>query len=62
MFNAVFEKLFKLQANGTNIKTEFIAGLTTFAAMSYVLVVNPSILSAGGMPVVGLITVTALAA
>jgi AGZA family xanthine/uracil permease-like MFS transporter len=56
------EHFFKLKEKGTNLKTEFIAGLTTFAAMSYVLVVNPSILSAGGMPIEGLITVTAIAA
>ncbi|WP_082768808.1 NCS2 family permease [Paraglaciecola hydrolytica] len=57
-----FESFFKLKEKGTNLKTEFVAGLTTFAAMSYVLVVNPGILSAGGMPIEGLITVTALAA
>lgn len=56
------EHVFKLKEKGTSLKTEFIAGLTTFAAMSYVLVVNPSILSASGMPVAGLITVTAIAA
>ncbi|WP_339720288.1 NCS2 family permease [uncultured Paraglaciecola sp.] len=56
------DHFFKLKEKGTNLKTEFIAGLTTFAAMSYVLVVNPSILSAGGMPIAGLITVTAIAA
>ncbi|MFT5814222.1 MAG: AGZA family xanthine/uracil permease-like MFS transporter [Psychroserpens sp.] len=56
------EHFFKLKEKGTNLKTEFIAGLTTFAAMSYVLVVNPSILGAGGMPIEGLITVTAIAA
>ncbi|MCF2948984.1 NCS2 family permease [Paraglaciecola aquimarina] len=56
------DRIFKLQEHGTNLKTEFIAGLTTFAAMSYVLVVNPSILSAGGVPIEGLITVTAIAA
>ena len=58
----VFERIFKLKEHKTNFRTELIAGLTTFAAMSYVLVVNPSILSAGGMPIEGLITVTALAA
>ncbi|MGS2720226.1 NCS2 family permease [Paraglaciecola aestuariivivens] len=58
----LIERVFKLQQNGSNLKTEFIAGLTTFAAMSYVLVVNPSILAAGGMPIEGLITVTAIAA
>lgn len=62
MISAIFEKVFHLRQNGTNIKTECIAGLTTFAAMSYVLVVNPGILGEGGMPVEGLITVTALAA
>jgi AGZA family xanthine/uracil permease-like MFS transporter len=58
----IFERFFKLSEKGSNLKTELVAGLTTFAAMSYVLVVNPGILSAGGMPVEGLITVTALAA
>lgn len=58
----LLERLFKLSEHGTNLKNEFVAGLTTFAAMSYVLVVNPSILSASGMPIEGLITVTALAA
>jgi AGZA family xanthine/uracil permease-like MFS transporter len=56
------QKVFHLKQHGTDFRKEFIAGLTTFAAMSYVLVVNPSILSAGGMPIEGLITVTALAA
>ena len=36
------EKLFKLRENGTNVKTEIIAGITTFLAMSYILAVNPS--------------------
>ncbi|MEC7692164.1 MAG: NCS2 family permease [Pseudomonadota bacterium] len=62
MSHALLERLFKLQAHGTNVKTEVIAGLTTFAAMSYILVVNPGILGLSGMPVEGLITVTALAA
>ncbi|MEP4890539.1 MAG: NCS2 family permease [Aliiglaciecola sp.] len=60
--NTLLERFFSLSEHSTNFKTECIAGLTTFAAMSYVLVVNPSILSASGMPVAGLITVTALAA
>ncbi len=38
------EKLFKLKQNGTNVKTEIIAGITTFMAMAYILAVNPSIL------------------
>ncbi|MDC8831454.1 NCS2 family permease [Alteromonas gilva] len=62
MSSTLIERLFKLQAHGTTIKTEVIAGLTTFAAMSYILVVNPGILGLSGMPPEGLITVTALAA
>lgn len=44
------EKFFKLKENGTNVSTEVIAGFTTFFAMSYIIFVNPSILSATGMP------------
>jgi AGZA family xanthine/uracil permease-like MFS transporter len=62
MSNNLLERLFKLQEHGTTLKTEVVAGLTTFAAMSYILVVNPGILGLSGMPVEGLITVTALAA
>jgi len=58
----LLERLFKLTEKGSSFKKELVGGLTTFAAMSYVLVVNPSILSASGMPIEGLITVTALAA
>lgn len=58
----MLKKTFHLTHHGTAIRTELIAGLTTFAAMSYVLVINPSILAASGIPVDGLITVTALAA
>ena len=45
----MLEKLFKLKENNTNIKTEVIAGITTFMTMAYILAVNPSILSASGM-------------
>jgi AGZA family xanthine/uracil permease-like MFS transporter len=62
MSTTIIEHLFKLHAHGTTIKKEIVAGLTTFAAMSYILVVNPSILGLSGMPIEGLITVTALAA
>jgi len=62
MFSRFLENTFSLKQHNTNIKTELIAGLTTFAAMSYILIVNPSILGMSGMPVAGLITVTALAA
>ena len=43
------EKFFKLKENGTTFSTEVMAGLTTFFAMSYIIVVNPSILSQSGM-------------
>lgn len=58
----IISEFFELSEKGTTFKKEIIAGLTTFAAMSYILVVNPNILSASGMPIEGLITVTALAA
>lgn len=41
----MLEKLFKLKENGTNVRTEVIAGLTTFMTMAYILAVNPSLLS-----------------
>lgn len=44
------EKFFKLKENGTTVSTEIMAGITTFFAMSYILFVNPSILSLSGMP------------
>ena len=43
------EKLFKLKENGTTFSKEVIAGLTTFFAMAYIIIVNPSILSEAGM-------------
>ncbi len=43
------EKFFKLKQNGTDVSTEVIAGVTTFFAMAYIIVVNPSILSEAGM-------------
>lgn len=55
------EKRFKLSQNGTNVRTEVIAGLTTFMAMAYILVVNPDILSATGMDKGALFTTTAIA-
>lgn len=44
------EKFFKLKEQGTTVSTEIMAGVTTFFAMSYILFVNPTILSASGMP------------
>jgi len=43
------EKLFRLKENGTTVSTEIMAGLTTFFAMSYIIIVNPGILSQSGM-------------
>lgn len=56
------EKFFKLKENNTDVKTEFIAGLTTFMTMAYILIVNPSILSAAGMDQGAVFTATALSA
>ena len=58
----MFEKYFKLKENGTNKRTEVIAGITTFLTMAYILAVNPSILSATGMDANALFTSTAIAA
>ena len=44
------DKFFKLQENGTKVSTEIIAGLTTFFAMSYIIFVNPAMLSQTGIP------------
>ncbi|GAA3998178.1 NCS2 family permease [Comamonas faecalis] len=44
------ERVFKLQEHGTNVRTELIAGLTTFLTMAYIIFVNPSILGDAGMP------------
>ncbi len=43
------EKLFKLKEHNTTVKTEVMAGITTFLTMAYILAVNPNMLSASGM-------------
>ena len=58
----MLEKFFKLKENGTDAKTEILAGITTFMTMAYILAVNPSILSAAGMDQGAVFTATALAA
>ena len=58
----MLEKFFKLKENGTNVKTEIIAGITSFMTMAYILAVNPSIMSAAGMDHGAVFTATALAA
>ncbi len=58
----MLEKYFNLKELGTNVKTEFMAGLTTFLAMAYILFVNPDVLSASGMDKDAVYVATALAA
>lgn len=57
----MLNEFFKLSENNTDVKTEVIAGLTTFLAMSYILGVNPGMLAEGGMPATGVFFATALA-
>ena len=58
----MLEKFFQVKENKTNVKTEVIAGITTFMTMAYILAVNPSILSASGMDKNAILMATALAA
>ena len=58
----MLEKFFKLKENRTDVKTEIMAGITTFMTMAYILAVNPSILSAAGMDANAVLIATALAA
>ncbi len=57
----MLEKLFKLRENGTSVRTELVAGLTTFMTMVYILALNPTILSASGMESGAILTATAVA-
>ena len=56
------EKLFKLKENGTNVRTEIIAGITTFLAMAYILAVNPGYLEIAGIPKGAAFSATAISA
>ena len=58
----MFEKMFKLKENNTTVKTEVVAGLTTFMTMAYILALNPAILSVSGMDPQAVLMATALAA
>ena len=58
----MFEKMFKLKEKGTSVKTELIAGLTTFLAMAYILAVNPGMLGITGMSVQSVFLATAISA
>lgn len=57
----MLEKLFKLNENKTNVKTEVMGGITTFMTMAYILAVNPTMLSAAGMDKTAVLIATALA-
>ncbi len=57
----MLEKFFKLRENNTNVKTEVMAGITTFMTMAYILAVNPNILSVTGMDKQAILLATALA-
>lgn len=57
---ALLEKLFDLSQNGTTVKTEILAGFTTFLTMAYIIVVNPGILKNAGMPFAGVLFATVL--
>ncbi|WP_278682330.1 NCS2 family permease [Paraclostridium bifermentans] len=59
---SILDRVFKLTENNTNVKTEVIAGMTTFMTMAYILVVNPSILGDAGMDKDAVFAATAIAA
>ena len=56
------EKLFKLKQNNTTVRTEIVAGITTFLAMAYILVVNPGMLAEAGMDYNAVFLATAVSA
>ncbi|MEF1217996.1 NCS2 family permease [Photobacterium damselae] len=58
----MFEKLFKLKENGTNVRTEVLAGVTTFLTMAYIIFVNPTMLANTGMDKGAVFVATCLAA
>ncbi|QIV95498.1 NCS2 family permease [Allofrancisella inopinata] len=60
MLSKLMESFFNLKANNTSVKKEFLAGLASFLAISYIIVVNPKILATTGMPTNALVTSTVL--
>lgn len=56
------ERIFALRERGTNVRTEVLAGITTFLTMAYIVLVNPAILGSAGMPVAGVAAATCFAA
>ncbi len=59
---SLLERTFKLGENGTTVRIELLAGVTTFLTMAYIVLVNPAILSTTGMPLAGVAAATCLAA
>ena len=59
---SMIKNIFKLCENKTTVKTEVVAGITTFMTMAYILAVNPNVLSAAGVPRGGVFVATAIAA
>ncbi|WP_419253094.1 NCS2 family permease [Caulobacter sp. ErkDOM-YI] len=59
---SLLERQFGLKAQGTNLRTEALAGVTTFLTMAYIVIVNPAILGEAGMPVAAVAAATCLAA
>ena len=57
----MLERLFDLRGRGTTLRTEVLAGLTTFVTMAYIVAVNPAILGTAGMPVAAVAVATCLA-
>lgn len=58
----MLNKLFDLEARGTTTRTEIVAGLTTFLAMSYIIFVNPDVLAKAGMDTGAVFVATCLSA
>src|SRR3954454_575214 len=58
----LLERRFELSARGSDLRTEILAGVTTFLTMAYIVLVNPSILGQAGMPVASVAAATCLAA
>lgn len=61
MANAI-DRFFELKARGTSVRTEIVAGLTTFLTMAYIVLVNPAILSQTGMPIAAVAAATCASA
>lgn len=60
--DGVLERWFRLRENGTSVRTEVVAGITTFMTMAYIIVVNPAIVGLTGMPLEGVVLATAVSA